>query len=110
MNLNLLYLVKIVKQNSFHFHIFLIVPVALSTDDEGVARSDITQEYLRAEQTYGFSYTELKHMARDSVEHAFLPGLLEAARNPKIVRQLQRSFDRVARRTDRSTLRVGGSC
>jgi adenosine deaminase len=50
------------------------VPVAIATDDEGVARSDIVQEYLRAEQTYGFSYETLKDMARASLEHAFLPG------------------------------------
>lgn len=50
------------------------VPVALSTDDEGVNRSDITHEYLRAVQTYGLSYPELKRMARQSLEHSFLPG------------------------------------
>ena len=50
------------------------VPVALATDDQGVSRSDMTHEYLRAEQTYHFSYTDLKRMARQSVEHSFLPG------------------------------------
>jgi len=50
------------------------VPVALATDDEGVSRSDMTQEYLRAAQTYKFSYTDLKRMARQSLEHSFLPG------------------------------------
>lgn len=50
------------------------VPVALATDDEGVSRSDMTQEYLRAIQTYGFSYADLKQMARQSLEHSFLPG------------------------------------
>jgi adenosine deaminase len=50
------------------------VPVALSTDDEGVNRSNITHEYLRAVQTYGLSYSELKRMARQSLEHNFLPG------------------------------------
>ena len=50
------------------------VPVALATDDQGVSRSDMTHEYLRAEETYGFSYGELKRMARQSLEHSFLPG------------------------------------
>ena len=50
------------------------VPVALSTDDEGVARSDMTREYLRAEQSYALPYTDLKRMARQSLEHSFLPG------------------------------------
>jgi hypothetical protein len=50
------------------------VPVALATDDEGVSRSDMTHEYLRAVETYRFSYTDLKRFARQSLEHSFLPG------------------------------------
>jgi adenosine deaminase len=50
------------------------VPVALATDDEGVSRSDMTHEYLRAAETYHLSYPELKKMARQSLEHSFLPG------------------------------------
>lgn len=50
------------------------VPVALSTDDEGVSRIDLTNEYVRAVETYGLSYADLKKMARTSFEHAFMPG------------------------------------
>jgi hypothetical protein len=50
------------------------VPIAISTDDEGVARSDMTHEYLRAAQDFHFSYPELKRMTRQSLEHSFLPG------------------------------------
>jgi hypothetical protein len=50
------------------------VPVAISTDDEGVSRSDMTHEYLRAVETYHLSYADLKRMARQSLEHSFLPG------------------------------------
>jgi adenosine deaminase len=50
------------------------VPVALSTDDEGVSRIDLTHEYLRAVQSYGFTYRDLKQMARATLEHSFLPG------------------------------------
>ena len=50
------------------------VPVAISTDDEGVARSDMTHEYLRAVEGYHLSYLELKRMTRQSLEHSFLPG------------------------------------
>jgi len=50
------------------------VPVAISTDDEGVARSDMTHEYLRAGEGYRLSYTQLKRMTRQSLEHSFLPG------------------------------------
>lgn len=50
------------------------VPVALATDDEGVSRSDMTHEYLRAVETYGLSYGDLKRMARESLEHSFISG------------------------------------
>jgi adenosine deaminase len=50
------------------------VPVALSTDDEGVSRSDMTQEYLRGALDQGLSYAQLKKMARTSLEHAFVSG------------------------------------
>ncbi len=50
------------------------VPVALATDDEGVSRSDMTHEYLRAVESYRLSYADLKRMARQSLEHSFVPG------------------------------------
>ncbi|HEY0786904.1 MAG TPA: adenosine deaminase, partial [Acidobacteriaceae bacterium] len=50
------------------------VPVALSTDDEGVSRIDLTHEYVRAAMTYHLSYAQLKQMVRASIEHSFLPG------------------------------------
>jgi adenosine deaminase len=50
------------------------VPVAISTDDEGVERSDLTWEYKRAVETYLLTYAQLKKMARDSLEYSFLPG------------------------------------
>jgi len=50
------------------------VPVALATDDEGVARSEISREYLKAAVEHGLGYIQLKRMARTSLQHAFLPG------------------------------------
>jgi adenosine deaminase len=50
------------------------VPVALSTDDEGVSRIDITHEYVRAVTDFNLSYLDLKKMSRTSLEHSFLPG------------------------------------
>ena len=44
------------------------VPVALSTDDEGVSRINITHEYTRAALDFNLSYLDLKthgpHLAR----------------------------------------------
>ena len=50
------------------------VPVALATDDEGVARSEISREYLRAAEDQGLGYLELKTMARNSLQYAFIAG------------------------------------
>src|SRR5882757_1634560 len=50
------------------------VPVALSTDDEGVSRIDITNEYERAVLEQGLGYKDLKTMARTGLEHSFLAG------------------------------------
>jgi adenosine deaminase len=50
------------------------VPFALSTDDEGVSRIDLTNEYTRAAMEFDLSYLDLKQSARTSLEHNFLPG------------------------------------
>ena len=50
------------------------MPVALSTDDEGVSRIDLTHEYVRAAIEYGLTYRDLKQLARTGMEHSFLPG------------------------------------
>src|SRR6185295_11651266 len=50
------------------------VPVALATDDEGVARSDISLEFLKAAEDHGLGYFQLKTMARNSLQYAFIAG------------------------------------
>jgi adenosine deaminase/adenosine deaminase CECR1 len=50
------------------------VPVVLNTDDEGVARIDLTNEYVRAVQTYDLGYEDVKALSRHSLEYSFLPG------------------------------------
>jgi adenosine deaminase len=62
------------KDHPFPLYRQFSVPVALSTDDEGVSRIDLTHEYVRAVQTYGLSYKDLKQMVRTGLEHSFLSG------------------------------------
>ena len=50
------------------------VPVALATDDQGVARSEMPREYQKAVEEQGLGYTALKEMARTSLRHAFVQG------------------------------------
>jgi len=50
------------------------VPMAFSTDDEGVSRIDLTHEYQRAVETYGLSYKDLKYYSRNALTYSFLAG------------------------------------
>ena len=50
------------------------VPFSLSTDDEGVSRTDLTENYVQAVTDQGLTYAQLKQSARSSLEHSFLPG------------------------------------
>ena len=50
------------------------VPVALATDDQGVSRSSMAGESARGALEQKLTYRQLKTMARNSLEHAFLPG------------------------------------
>ena len=46
------------------------VPVCLTTDDEGVSRSNLTMEYVKAVQRYDLEYEDIKAISRE------LPGPL----------------------------------
>lgn len=70
------------------------VPVALSTDDEGVARSEITREYMKGVYEQELDYLMLKKMARTSLEHSFLPGASLWQDGRKFVMNRECSADR----------------
>jgi hypothetical protein len=61
-------------EHPFRIYRAFQVPLALSTDDEGVSRIDLTHEYQRATTDYHLRYRDLKTLARTSLEHAFLEG------------------------------------
>ncbi len=50
------------------------VPMAFSTDDEGVSRIDLSHEYQRAVETYDLGYEELKMYSRNALSYSFLAG------------------------------------
>ncbi len=50
------------------------VPFALSTDDEGVGRIDLTHEYVKAAMEQNLTYADLKRSARTALEHSFIGG------------------------------------
>jgi adenosine deaminase len=50
------------------------VPVVLCTDDQGVLRTDLTNEYVRAVREQGLGYRDLKMVSRSGLEFSFIPG------------------------------------
>src|SRR5262249_37070092 len=48
------------------------VPVVLSSDDAGISRIDLTNEYMRAARDYGLGYRMLKAIARNALIYSFL--------------------------------------
>ncbi len=50
------------------------VPLVVATDDEGVARSNLTLEFAKAAEWFCLSYGEIKWLAMNSLEYSFLPG------------------------------------
>lgn len=50
------------------------VPVTISTDNTGMARVDLSNEYVRAANEHKLSYSDLKYVARTGMQVTFLPG------------------------------------
>lgn len=63
------------KEHPFIMYRKAGVNTVLSTDDEGVSRGNLTEEYRKAVERYNLSYEELKDLARNSIEYSFLPGM-----------------------------------
>ena len=64
------------------------VPYVISTDDAGVTRHTLTNEYVLFASRYKPAYAEVKKASYDSVRYAFLP----AADKTRITRQLDQRF------------------
>jgi adenosine deaminase len=59
------------RQHPLRTYLKYGVPVALVTDDAGVARSSLTLEFRKAVEEQGLDYGTLKRMVRNSIEFAF---------------------------------------
>lgn len=64
------------------------VPMALSTDDEGVSRIDLTHEYVRAVLTYDLSYREVKALSFNGLTYAFV----DDATKSRLLTDLKQAF------------------
>ena len=64
------------------------VPTLLATDDEGVSRSDMTLEYMRAVEDQHLGYATLKQMARNSIKYSFAQDSVKA----RLLSRLDKDF------------------
>jgi hypothetical protein len=65
------------------------VPVVIATDDEGVSRSEISREFLRAAAEHGLVYLQLKAIARNSIEHAFVESVEKSTLRKRLEEQFK---------------------
>lgn len=62
------------RNHPLHFYLTHNVPVVLSTDDEGVLRTDLTHQYVEAALHHGVNYPTIKQINRNALTYGFLPG------------------------------------
>ena len=66
------------------------VPFVISTDDAGVTRHNLSNEYMLFASRYKPDYAEVKKLSYNSVRYAFLPD----AQKQRLSRQLDQRFAR----------------
>lgn len=66
------------------------VPFVISTDDAGVTRHDLSNEYMLFASRYRPDYAEVKKLSYNSVRYAFLP----EAQKQRLKRQLDQRFSK----------------
>lgn len=62
------------KQHPLNFYLKKQVPVVLSTDDEGILRTDLTHEYFKAVREHHIDYDSLKQINRNALTYGFMDG------------------------------------
>ena len=87
------------------------VPVVLASDDEGISRIDLSNEYVRAATGYGLGYRQLKQLSRNSLEYSFLPGasLWQDAAQARPVQACRRDAPGAVRTSAACTAWLGAS-
>lgn len=53
------------------------VPMVISTDDPGILRTSLTQQYVLATLRYGLCYSDIKKLVLNSIKYSFAPNINE---------------------------------
>lgn len=79
------------KRHPLKLYLAEQVPVTLSTDDEGILRTDLTQQYVEAAWVHDLDYPTIKNINRNALTYSFLPGksLWQDAQTAKPVAECQ---------------------
>jgi adenosine deaminase len=62
------------KKHPLNYYLSHQVPVILSTDDEGILRTDLTRQYVEAATQHDLAYATIKNITRNALTYSFLPG------------------------------------
>lgn len=62
------------KEHPLNYYLKHDVPVVLSTDDEGILRTDLTSQYVEAVIGHGLDYQTIKQINRNALTYSFAPG------------------------------------
>lgn len=62
------------KEHPLNYYLAHNVPVILSTDDEGILRTNLTNEYVDAVINQHLDYSSIKTINRNALTYSFLPG------------------------------------
>ncbi len=62
------------KQHPLAYYLKHHVPVVLSTDDEGILRTDLTHEYREAAMRHHLDYATLRQINRNTLTYGFIQG------------------------------------
>jgi adenosine deaminase len=77
-------------QHPFSLYKEFNVPIVISTDDAGVLRSNLTQQYVLLASRYkNVSYKDIKQYVYNSIDYSFIK---DNALKEKIKTQLNREF------------------
>jgi len=78
-------------KHPLNFYLKHDVPVVLSTDDEGILRTNLTQQYVEAVLNHGLDYQTLKQINRNALTYSFLPGksIWSDAKNAELTHDCQ---------------------
>ena len=62
------------KEHPINYYLQHHVPIILSTDDEGILRTDLTYQFVDAFTTHQLNYATIKNINRNALTYSFLPG------------------------------------